>query len=79
MTGTPKLLLALSLWYVTKMIAIFRKLHEIGFEGYVRSDHAPQLATDASESPEGYGMQGHLFALGYLRGLERATAPRSRR
>ena len=63
----------------TDLIAIFRKLHEIGFDGYVRSDHAPQLATDASEAPEGYGMQGHLFALGYLRGLERATAPRSRR
>ena len=63
----------------TDLIAIFRKLHEIGFDGYVRSDHAPQLATDASEAPEGYGMQGHLFAIGYLRGLEQATAPRSRR
>ncbi len=63
----------------TDLIAIFRKLHEIGFDGYLRSDHAPQLATDASEAPEGYGMQGHLFALGYLRGLERATAPGSRR
>jgi mannonate dehydratase len=63
----------------TDLIAVFRKLHEIGFDGYLRSDHAPQLATEASDSPEGYGMQGHLFAIGYLRGLERATAPRSRR
>jgi mannonate dehydratase len=56
------------------LVAIFRKLHEIGFDGYVRSDHAPQIATDQSDSPEGYTMQGHLFALGYLRGLDQATA-----
>jgi mannonate dehydratase len=56
------------------LVAIFRKLHEIGFDGYVRSDHAPLLATDNSETPEGYAMQGHIFALGYLRGLDRATA-----
>ena len=35
---------------------------------------APQLAIDQSDAPEGYGMQGHIFAIGYLRGLERATA-----
>jgi mannonate dehydratase len=57
------------------LVAIFRKLHEIGFDGYVRSDHAPQLATDESDAPEGYFMQGHIFAIGYLRGLDRATAP----
>ena len=34
-----------------------------------------QLATDRSETTEGYGLQGHFFAIGYLRGLERATAP----
>lgn len=56
------------------LVAIFRKLHEVGFDGYVRSDHAPQLATDDSDAPEGYNMQGHIFALGYLRGLDRATA-----
>jgi mannonate dehydratase len=59
----------------TDLVAVFRKLHEIGFDGYVRSDHAPQLATDESDAPEGYGMQGHIFSLGYLRGLARATAP----
>jgi mannonate dehydratase len=60
----------------TDLVAVFRKLHEIGFDGYLRSDHAPQLATDQSEAPEGYGMQGHIFAIGYLRGLAHATAPR---
>lgn len=56
------------------LVAIFRKLHEVGFDGYVRSDHAPQLATDDGDAPEGYFMQGHIFAIGYLRGLDQATA-----
>jgi mannonate dehydratase len=61
----------------TDLVAVFRKLREVRFDGYVRSDHAPQLATDEgdSDTPEGYGMQGHIFAMGYLRGLERASAP----
>ncbi|MBK1865269.1 mannonate dehydratase [Aestuariivirga sp. YIM B02566] len=59
----------------TDLIAVFRKLHEIGFDGYLRSDHAPLLATDAGEGPEGYAIQGHLFAIGYLRGLDQATRP----
>ncbi len=59
----------------TDLVRIFRKLHETGFDGYIRSDHAPQLATDESDAPEGYGMQGHIFAIGYLRGLEHASAP----
>jgi mannonate dehydratase len=60
----------------TDLVAVFRKLHEIGFDGYVRSDHAPEIATDKGDAPEGYGMEGHLFAIGYLRGLDRATASR---
>lgn len=59
----------------TDLVAVFRKLHEIDFDGYLRSDHAPRLATEDSESPEGYGIQGHIFSVGYLRGLEEATAP----
>ncbi len=58
----------------TDLVAVFRKLHEIGFDGYLRSDHAPLLATDESDAPEGYGMEGHIFAIGYLRGLDRASA-----
>lgn len=63
----------------TDLVAIFGKLHAIGFDGYVRSDHAPQIATDDNDAPEGYNMQGHIFALGYLRGLDRATAPAAAR
>jgi mannonate dehydratase len=57
----------------TDLVAVFRKLQQIGFDGYLRSDHAPQLATEDSDAPEGYGMQGHIFAIGYLRGLQRAS------
>lgn len=63
----------------TDLPAVFRKLHEIGFDGYLRSDHAPQLAMDEGDTPEGYGMQGHIFAIGYLRGLEQATRPGGKR
>ena len=59
----------------TDLVAIFRTLHAIDFDGYMRSDHAPQIATDDDAAPDGYTMQGHLFALGYLRGLDHATAP----
>ena len=60
----------------TDLVAVFRTLHAVGFDGYLRSDHAPQLAMDRSDAPEGYGMQGHIFAIGYLRGLAEATARR---
>jgi mannonate dehydratase len=59
----------------TDLVSVFRTLHAIGFDGYIRSDHAPLLATDVSHSPDGYGMEGHIFAMGYLRGLDRACAP----
>jgi len=58
------------------LVAVVRKLHEINFSGYLRSDHAPQLDTDRKAELDGYGTQGHLFAIGYLRGLIQATAPR---
>lgn len=57
----------------TNLVAIFRKLRETGFDGYLRSDHAPLLATDESDAPEGYGMEGHIFGIGYLRGLDHAS------
>jgi mannonate dehydratase len=57
----------------TNLAAVFRKLRETGFDGYLRSDHAPLLATDESDAPEGYGMEGHIFGIGYLRGLDHAS------
>jgi mannonate dehydratase len=47
-----------------------------GFDGFVRPDHAPLLATDGDDMPAGYGIQGHIFTIGYLRGLQQAAARR---
>ncbi|MBM3535330.1 MAG: TIM barrel protein [Alphaproteobacteria bacterium] len=48
-----------------------------GFGGFVRPDHAPLLATDGDEMPAGYGIQGHIFTIGYLRGVQQAIARRA--
>ena len=53
----------------TDMLAAFQALTMTGFDGYVRSDHAPQLITDSDTANDGYAMAGHIFAIGYLRGL----------
>jgi mannonate dehydratase len=47
---------------------LIRTLHESGFDGYLRPDHAPLLASEPA-GVEGYGFQGHLFTVGYIRGL----------
>ena len=47
---------------------LVRSLNRAGFDGYARPDHAPLLATEPRSAP-GYGFQGHLFTIGYLRGL----------
>lgn len=51
------------------LAAVFARLRATGFAGYVRSDHAPRLSTDEEAAPDGYAWQGHVFALGYIRGL----------
>ena len=53
----------------TDMVAVFQALRQTGYDGYVRSDHAPLLDSDSSTQNDGYAMHGHIFALGYLRGL----------
>jgi len=56
----------------TDMPAAFRALVETGFDGCVRSDHAPLLAGEAAHN-DGYAMAGHIFAIGYLRGLAQSA------
>jgi len=46
------------------------------FDGFVRPDHSPLLATDGDDMPAGYGIQGHIFTIGYLRGLQQAARRR---
>lgn len=43
-------------------------LIELGVDTYIRPDHSPRLATEAPGTL-GYGFDGHLFTLGYMRGL----------
>jgi mannonate dehydratase len=51
-----------------KLDQILRALQLCSFDGYVRPDHAPRLACEPS-GVEGYGFQGHLLTIGYLRGI----------
>ena len=52
----------------TDMKACMRAYKEIGFDGVIRTDHAPVMAGESGENPE-YEMLGHIFATGYLKGL----------
>ncbi|MDO5565930.1 MAG: mannonate dehydratase [Planctomycetia bacterium] len=49
------------------MNAVIRTLVKTGFDGPIRTDHAPSMASEGEAT--GYNILGHLFALGYLKGL----------
>ncbi len=46
------------------VVAVMKKLREVGFNGFILDDHVPHLVND---SP--YGHRGRAYALGYIRGL----------
>jgi mannonate dehydratase len=50
------------------MLEVLRTYREIGYRGFIRVDHVPLLVTETG-SYDGYGMYGHTFAIGYLKGL----------
>jgi len=50
------------------MGAMVRLYHEVGFDGPIRDDHVPAMHGENPKVP-GYGILGHLFAVGYLKGL----------
>lgn len=52
----------------TDMVRLMHTYKDIGYDGFIRVDHVPQLAME-QESAAGYGLPGHLFAIGYLKGL----------
>ena len=56
----------------TDMMAVFKAYKKIGYKGFIRSDHAPCLATDEGPA-DGYRMQGHIFAIGYMKGIMEAV------
>jgi len=52
----------------TDMPAVFRAYRDIGYTGFIRSDHVPRLAVESGEN-DGYGLPGNIFAIGYLKGI----------
>jgi mannonate dehydratase len=56
----------------TDLYECMRAYREIGFEGVLRPDHVPTLASEPSPRP-GYAVLGRLFAVGYIRGLQEAV------
>jgi mannonate dehydratase len=50
------------------VVAVVKKLKEVGFNGFILDDHVPHLVND-----EGYGYRGRAYALGYIKGLLRAV------
>ncbi|MDB6170261.1 MAG: Mannonate dehydratase [Verrucomicrobia bacterium] len=52
----------------TDLVKVFQTYREIGYDGFIRSDHVPHLVTDPG-AHDGYGLHGNIFAIGYLKGL----------
>ncbi|WP_331232959.1 mannonate dehydratase [Natronorarus salvus] len=52
----------------TDMLEAMRAYRDVGFEGPMRPDHVPTMATEENENP-GYETLGRLFAVGYMTGL----------
>lgn len=47
---------------------LLKTMMDLKVDAYMRPDHAPRLATE-EEGTIGYGPRGHIFTLGYLRGI----------
>lgn len=43
-----------------------------GFAGPLRTDHAPAMEGENAQDNPGYGMLGHIYAIGYTKGLMQA-------
>jgi len=56
----------------TDLLDCMRTYREVGFTGVLRPDHVPTVDGDTNDHP-GYSVFGRLFAVGYLRGLQRAA------
>ncbi|MDB6128528.1 MAG: Mannonate dehydratase [Verrucomicrobia bacterium] len=52
----------------TDLVKVFEAYRDIGYRGFIRSDHVPHLISDRG-THDGYGMQGNIFAIGYMKGL----------
>ncbi len=52
----------------TDMPAMLKLYHDVGFDGPIRDDHVPTMHSEDNSLP-GYAMLGHLFAVGYIKGI----------
>ncbi|MFA9479933.1 mannonate dehydratase [Phycisphaerales bacterium AB-hyl4] len=52
----------------TDMPAMLKLYHDVGFAGPLRDDHVPTMHGENPDIP-GYASLGHLFAVGYLKGI----------
>jgi mannonate dehydratase len=56
------------------MYEAMKAYYEIGFDGPMRPDHVPTMATEVEAGQSGgYTVLGNLFAIGYMRGLAEAV------
>lgn len=56
----------------TDMFAAMQAYYEVGFDGIARPDHVPTMIGEVDTMPS-YGLQGNLFAVGYIKGLMEAV------
>ena len=56
----------------TDMYRAMRAYYEVGFDGIARPDHVPTMVGEDNSKPS-YGLQGNLFAVGYIKGLMEAV------
>ena len=55
-----------------RLLACMQAYRDIGFDGVLRPDHVPTVEGD-SNADAGYSSFGRLYAIGYIRGLQRAV------
>ncbi|MDO9256864.1 MAG: mannonate dehydratase [Bacteroidales bacterium] len=58
----------------TPMAEMLKHYHDCGFNGIIRSDHAPTMYGETHQTfsggiSVGYDMQGHIFSIGYIKGI----------
>lgn len=52
----------------TDMYRAMKSYYEVGFDGVIRPDHVPTMYDD-KVNEQGYGLNGNLFATGYMMGM----------
>lgn len=56
----------------TDMFTAMQAYYDVGFDGIARPDHVPTMVGETAQEAS-YGLQGNLFAVGYIKGLMEAV------